>query len=296
MSHRAWSVLAVLALVAGCASSPPPPPRAGAPAATAEVADGTVPSADGVPIHYRAEGRGETALVFVHGWSCDGGYWKNQVPFFAERFRVVTLDLAGHGSSGTARKSFTVEAYAEDVKAVVERLGLRRVVLIVHSMSGPVTVEAARRMPERVVALVPVDTLHDITEKPDPKAWEEIANPLRVDFRKGTTEFVRQMFPKTADPALVERVAADMASAPPEVAIATFDSLATYDIRPALAEIHVPIRCINSDRWPTRLEENRRAYAKFDAVILPGLGHFPMLEAPLVFNEKLGEVLRDLLD
>ncbi len=294
MSRRAWFVLAVLALVAGCASSPPPPPRAEAPAATAEVAEGTVPSADGVPIHYRAEGGGETALVFVHGWSCDGGYWKNQVPYFSAHYRVVTLDLAGHGTSGMARKRFTVEAYADDVKAVVEHLGLRRVVLIGHSMSGPVTVEAARRMPERVVALVPVDTLQDLNEKPDPKAWDDMSKPLRADFRKGADAFVREMFPKTADPALVDEVAADVASAPPEVAIATFDSLATYDIRPAIAALTVPIRSVNCDLWPTRVGENRRTYAKYDVVILPGLGHFPMLEAPQLFNETLAGVLRDL--
>jgi pimeloyl-ACP methyl ester carboxylesterase len=102
------------------------------------------------------------------------------------------------------------------------------------------------------------------------------------------------MFPANADPALVEEVASDMSAAPPEVAIATFEGLARYDIRPALADLAVPIRCINSDKWPTRVEESRRAYPAYDAVILPGLGHFPMLEAPQVFNEKLLDAVRGL--
>jgi pimeloyl-ACP methyl ester carboxylesterase len=260
------------------------------------VDEGSVPSADGVPIHYRAEGSGEPALVFVHGWSCDGGYWKHQVPFFAPRYRVVTVDLAGHGESGAGRKDYTVDAYADDVKAVVEHLDLRRVVLIGHSMSGPITVEAARKMPGRVVALIPVDTLQDLEEKPDPKAWEELAKPIREDFRKGADAFVRAMFPKTADPALVDEVAADISSADPGVGLSTFDSLSRYEIGPALKDLAIPIRSINGDLWPTRVEENRRAYPKYDAAILPGLGHFPMLEAPEDFNAKLLEFVREVAD
>jgi hypothetical protein len=62
-------------------------------------ADGTVPSADGVPIRYHVEGQlpnPNPVLVFVHCWSCDRHLWDEQVAHFAKRHRVVTLDLAGH--------------------------------------------------------------------------------------------------------------------------------------------------------------------------------------------------------
>ncbi|MBZ5640386.1 MAG: alpha/beta hydrolase [Acidobacteriia bacterium] len=271
----------------------PPAPRALPPAATG-VVEGKVPSADGVPIHYRADGTGGTALVFVHGWSCDGGIWKNQVPFFTSAYRVVTLDLAGHGASGSGRANWTVEAYAEDVKAVVQKLGLEKVVLIGHSMSGPITVEAARRMPGRVVALVPVDTLQDLSENPDPDAWAGIIQRMREDFRSATTEFVHALFPERADPALVNKVASAMAAVPPNIAIETLLSVSRYDVRPALAQLRVPIRCINGDKWPTEVERSRTVYPRYDAVILPGLGHFPMLEAPKEFNERLREVVREV--
>jgi pimeloyl-ACP methyl ester carboxylesterase len=309
MRFRSLLPMGVVVLLACCVWQRPVPPKAsvpaeapaGAPPATRPAAaaamgvvEGKVPSADGVPIHYRAEGSGGTALVFVHGWSCDGGYWKNQVPYFSSRYLVVTLDLAGHGASGLGRKKWTIEAYADDVKAVVEKLGLTRVVLIGHSMSGPVTVEAARKMPGRVVALIPVDTLQDLSEKPDPEAWEGILQSMREDFRSATTDFVHKLFPEGADPALVNRVASAMAAAPPNIAIATIESLSRYDIRPALAQLKVPIRCINGDKWPTEMERSRKAYPRYDAVILPGLGHFPMLEAPKIFNEKLLNAVRDL--
>jgi pimeloyl-ACP methyl ester carboxylesterase len=293
MRLRPTLLMSAVVLAAGCASQPPAPPGAGAPV-VAGVVEGTVPSADGVPIHYREEGSGDIALVFSHCWSCDGGYWKNQVPFFSKICRVVTLDLAGHGASGLSRKAWTIDAYAEDVKAVLEKLDLKRVVLVGHSMSGPVIVEAALKMPGRVVALIPVDTLHDLSEEPDPKAMDGILEALRADFRKGAADLVRGLFPATADPALVQEVSADIAAAPPEVAIATFESLARYDIRPALARLTAPIRCINGDKFPTKVEASRKVYARYDAVVLPGVGHFPMLEAPGAFNEKLRDAVREL--
>jgi hypothetical protein len=77
MKSRGWLVPVVLVLLAGCASQPPPPPPAESSVEAPAVDEGRVPSAGGVPIHYRAEGTGEPALVFVHGGSCDGGYWRH---------------------------------------------------------------------------------------------------------------------------------------------------------------------------------------------------------------------------
>ena len=57
-----------------------------------------------------------------------------------------------------------------------------------------------------------------------------------------------------------------------------------------LRSVHVPIRCVNADLWPTNVESNRK-YADFDAVILPGYGHFLMQEAPEEFNQALIETV-----
>ena len=60
-------------------------------------------SSDGVDIHYEVHGEGEPTLVFIHGWSCDRSYWQAQVEYFAKQYQVITIDLAGHGESGTNR-------------------------------------------------------------------------------------------------------------------------------------------------------------------------------------------------
>ena len=127
-----------------------------------------VRSTDGVPIHYTVQGKGEPALVFVHCWTCDRHLWDGQVPAFARDHRVVALDLAGHGESGRGRKEWSIEAFGQDVKAVADKLGLERMVLVGSSMGGPVILEAARRMPGRVVGLVPVDILKNVDDQMPP--------------------------------------------------------------------------------------------------------------------------------
>src|SRR5262249_7740442 len=119
-------------------------------------------SADGVTIHYDVQGQGATALVFVHGWCCDRRYWDRQTAHFAPDYTVVWLDLAGHGTSGHDRTTWTIPAFGADIVAVVEQLGLAQVVLIGHSAGGLVVIEAARRLPTTVIGVVGVDTWRNI--------------------------------------------------------------------------------------------------------------------------------------
>src|SRR4029079_12153946 len=74
---------------------------------------------DGLKIVGEVRGKGDTALVFLHGWCGDHEYWKHQVGEFAGDYRIVALDLAGHGESGKDRKEWKVEGLADDVAAVV---------------------------------------------------------------------------------------------------------------------------------------------------------------------------------
>src|SRR6266511_936859 len=113
----------------------------------------TAVSADGLPVGFEVRGRGAPALVFVHGWSCDHRYRKSQLSHFAERHRVVVIDLAGHGESGSGRREWSMPAFGADVVAVADQLGLERTVLIGHSMGGDVVVAAALAMPTRVAGL-----------------------------------------------------------------------------------------------------------------------------------------------
>lgn len=260
--------------------------------ARALASDGTVASADGVSIHYVTEGSGSPALVFIHGWSGDTTVWDAQMKRFAPAHQVVAIDLGGHGASGRGRKEWTIPAFGQDVRAVVEKLGLKRAILVGHSMGGSVIVEAARLMPDRVILLVPVDTLQDVERKFAPDQIEAFLAPFRQDFPKATDAFIRGFFPEGTDPALVDRVAKKAAAAPPEIAVAALAGLFGHDLPAALDQVKIPIHAINSDRYPTNLEGNRR-HARFEVTLMAGVGHFPMMEAAVKFNEALEGVLKN---
>jgi pimeloyl-ACP methyl ester carboxylesterase len=231
-------------------------------------------------------------MVFVHGWSCDRSYWEGQIEPFAQQFTVVALDLAGHGESGLGRKAWTMAAFGDDVAAVVERLGLQRVVLIGHSMGGDVIVEAARRLPGRVAGLVWVDTYRQLGSPRSPEQLQAMLAPFRTDFVETTRNFVRGMFPAAADANLVERVAADMSAAPPEVALGAIESALSFDreIPPALQELRLPLVAINADAPPTDVASMERHGV--EVVLMTRVGHFLMMEAP----ERFNQILRTVLD
>ncbi len=255
-------------------------------------------SADGVSINYEMRGQGETAIVFVHGWCCDLGYWNEQLPQFARNYKVVAIDLAGHGESGLDREKWSMGAFGEDVAAVVNKLDLERVVLVGHSMGGPVILEAARLMPARVIGLVGVDTLRDFEEKITQEQLDGLLTPLRADFPEGSKDFVRTMFAANSDPVLIEKIVADMSSAPRDVGLNALEGLVDFqnnELTRVLQEVRAPITCISSDKWPTRAETNQRYAPSFKVKIMPGVGHFNMMEDPETFNRMLEETVQEFI-
>ncbi len=264
-----------------------------APLVVMAAVSGTVASADGVRIHYETAGKGRPAVVLVHCWTCDRGFWRGQVPRLAKSRQVVTLDLAGHGRSGRTRKDYTMEAFGEDVKAVADALRLDRMVLVGHSMGGAVILEAAKRLGGRVAGLVPIDTLLDVEQPSDPKETDAVMAKMRADYKGETTAFIRQyLLATTTPPAVADRVLTQTTTFPPDIAISALRNNWNYRAAPAFETVKVPIVAVNGDRFPTNFEANRRHAPLFDALIMKGVGHYPMLEDPARFGDLLDQALR----
>src|SRR5262245_16053629 len=136
---------------------------------------------DGLSLVCEVRGKGDTALVFLHGWCCDREHWKHQVEVFAADYRVVAFDQAGHGESGKDRKEWSGLDLGADVEAVVKELGLKRVILVGHSAGGAVALMAAKRMPGTVVAVIGIDTLHDAERKSSEESTRKLLDTLEAD-------------------------------------------------------------------------------------------------------------------
>ena len=255
-------------------------------------------SADGVPISFRVQGRGEPALVLVHGWCCNKDYWDAQAACFSGKFRVVTIDLAGHGESGSGRKNWNMGAFGEDVVAVADKLGLDSMVLIGHSLGGSVVLEAARRLLGRVIGIVGADTFKIIEPEFSREQVDEWLSRFRGDFAKTTRDHVRGMFPASADTVLVEKIVTQMSSIAPEVGLGALEASLGWMINDqtrALQQAGVPIRCINSDQFPTDSISARKYASSFEITFMKGVGHFVMNEDPETFNRLLAEVVNEFV-
>jgi pimeloyl-ACP methyl ester carboxylesterase len=258
------------------------------------VGPGTVSAPDGVEIAYTVAGNGSPALVFIHGWLCDQTFWSAQVEKFSQSNTVVTIDLPGHGLSGMDRKDWPLSAYGADVHIVAEHLGLDQVVLIGHSMGGAVVLEAARLMPDRVIGIVAVDSLHNAEFKYTPDQIENFLTAFETDFAGACESATASWFGEGADPELVERVTSDLCDGSPEIGLALQREFFTYDMASALAAVDTPVRYINASGFPTVPEINMKYQADFSGVIVQDVGHFLMMEKPEVFNELLRQVVAGL--
>lgn len=253
-------------------------------------------SKDGTPIAYEVYGEGDPCLVFVHGWSCDSRYWRGQVPYFSEKYKMVVLDLAGHGNSGLARINYTMGDFGEDVRAVAEASQSNKVILIGHSMGGEVISEAARLMPDRVIGLIGVDTLQDVEYALTRGKMEEMTAALKKDFVTGCRQFVGTMIRPDSDKDLTEWIMTDMSSAPPSVALSAMNDMfiryLTGEEATVFDGIHVPVICVNADMWPVNEEANKRHMKDFKAIIIENTDHFLMMNRPDTFNPELEKAIQ----
>jgi pimeloyl-ACP methyl ester carboxylesterase len=241
-------------------------------------------------------GAGDTALLFLHGWCCDQSSWRHQMAAFGDRFRCVSLDLAGHGdTSAIAPAETTLVAMASDVHLVRETLGLDRVILVGHSMGGPVAVEVARRNPDGVVGIVGVDTLTD-ARMYSRRSEEEIATrlaPLQADLPGSIAGLVRMItLVDRTGAGVIDELIATMASVAPSVAISSMHALLAWDIEERWPKTGLAVQAINSQALIPLIEE-LPCRERLTVRTMADIGHFPMLEDPDAFNAELSAVLSE---
>ena len=251
---------------------------------------------DGYRVHYKVLGTGPRTLVFVHGWTGSLDMWRLQAPEFAARgFRVIALDLPGHGKSDAPQIAYTMELFASAVDAVMRDAGVAQAVLVGHSMGTPVVREFYRRHPDQTRALVSVDG--SLRALFTPEDAEKILAPYRgPGYAHQLEKFADFMIPAD-QPALRAEAKAIMTKTPPHVAISAFENLAD----PANFRedpIGVPLLCVlaRDSHWPADYEAFVRRLAPRSEfrVLGEGVGHFLMLQKPAEFNAILSGFLDGL--
>jgi pimeloyl-ACP methyl ester carboxylesterase len=246
-------------------------------------------SVDGIPIHSTVRGSGPKTIVFVHGWTCDETSWREQVPFFEKNYRVITLDLPGHGQSGSpANGPLTMELFARSIEAVRVEAKAGKIVLVGHSMGTPVIREYARLYPSNVAALVPVDGILHLSGSGNAPNPDRMKGP---DGLKNREAMIRGMFGKSATPAIQEHILKMMLAAPETTA---YQAMAATFAAPNWTEetVAVPALGIYADHSASDDPGYfKKIFPNGSTVEVQGTGHFVMMEKPAEFNKLLADFL-----
>lgn len=250
----------------------------------------TAKSADGSRIVYGVSGQGETTLLFVHGWLCDHKLWQHQIDFFSGNYKVVWLDLAGHGDSETNRKNFTMSAFAQDVKSVSDKVGGQKVVLVGHSMGGPIVIETAKLLGEKVIGIVGVDAFYTPLASVPEDTKMAFLETMKKDYPAALAETVRSMFTQNANPDLVDLTYKNMLASDQKMGISSLYECIKWNSQKESSELKLfSSKLHNINGAPTGSEK-----ALHESVILiAGVGHFVNQVKPNEFNAALEMIIEN---
>ena len=249
-------------------------------------------SVDGIPLHWTSAGTGPQTLMLVHGWTCDDSSWSGQVPALTSKYRVLTIDLPGHGKSGKIDAGrFSMALFARAVEAVRAEAKADRIVLVGHSMGTPVIREYAKLYPQHVAALVLVDGVAVLGAPPREgvqRAQPPVADNMRgPEGPKNREAMIRGMFTPATPPALQDHVLKMMLAAPEATAygamVATFDpKIWTNDV------MTMPVLGLFADKSALgNPDATRKVFPNYQHHEIAGTGHFLMMEKPREFNALL---------
>lgn len=247
-------------------------------------------------IHYVTAGQGEHTLVFVHGWACHLGFWREQVAALADKARLVLIDLPGHGQSDQPETTYTMDFFAEVVRAVMHEAGAEKATLIGHSMGGAVICKVYHQAPDKVAALVSVDGLL-CRLSGTPAEGRALVTPFATPYyREHAAGFIRTLFPFPGAESLCEQVTAEMLKTPQHVMLGGMLAMMSPD-QPdwILQRVNAPVLVLNArSSWWNADYENyvRTLSSQTDYRVMEGASHFLMLEQPTAFNALLVERLQ----
>jgi pimeloyl-ACP methyl ester carboxylesterase len=247
---------------------------------------------EGMRVHYKTLGEGRSALVFVHGWTCDLTFWRRQAPRFAGR-RVLLVDLPGHGRSDEPEIAYTMTLFARAVDAVMRDAGVEKAVLVGHSMGTPVVRHFYRLWPEKTLGLVAVDGSFRAFFL-DPAQHSKFVDRYRgPDYKTVVAGMIDAMMgPKTSleDREAIRTV---MLATPQHVVVSAAEGMG----EPAVLRpdpIAVPVLAVyaRSPFWTSEYEAYLRGFiADLEIEVVDGVGHFLMIDDPHGFNRRLDAFL-----
>jgi pimeloyl-ACP methyl ester carboxylesterase len=251
-------------------------------------------TSDGVKMYYESYGKGNTALVFIHGHTLNTESWKDQTAYFKDKYRVIVVDLPGFGKSGLNRTDWSMDRYGLDVDELCNDLQVKNAILIGWSMGGPVALEAAETMGNKVKGIVLVDILQKLTFQPMDSAWI-------VDYKKNFDKIYNNydfwLRYHNGDSLLAKRYVSTMPDSFRECWKNSLSSVFSWmynDAKETVTIIKAPVRAINADYMKTDVAEWKQYHQDFDVSYMEKSTHFLVWQYPEKFNVILEKTIAGL--
>ena len=259
-------------------------------------------SVNGINIAFRIDGDRSPKrpwLVFAHSLACDHSMWDAQAAFLAPSVNVLRIDLRGHGRSSAPAGAYTLELLADDVKCLLDALGLSQVHYIGLSLGGMIGQVAALRFPMLFRSLTLANTTSRYPEQMKATWDERIAKVKSVSGMNAiVSETLERWFTPMyhmRQPEQVERIAASLRATPINGYVGCAQAISRFNLTARLSTIGCPTLVIagadDHSTPPSMAEEIVFAIPGARLVVIPDCAHLSAVEQAEVFNRALREFL-----
>lgn len=250
-----------------------------------------------VTLNYTLSGAGDTTLIFLHDWNLDHKYWDYQVKRLEDNYRILNIDLAGHGESGRNRKRWNLESLAMDVENVIRKESVSTIILVGHGLGAHVALRLVPLVPDRITGIIGVEAFQNLSYDAEPDSLDKFVDHLSV-FKRSYPEVANETARtkiRSRDREVINRVVGDYKRADPKISLSIYKSLysAVAQDRKLLYSLPFQLRLISNNE--TALDEkvlNNTLRFGWNVERVYGTGHFPMVEQPDLLLVALRNQLR----
>ncbi len=251
---------------------------------------------NGVRLHYERRGDSGEPLVFVHGYTGDISDWRLQMGEFAAKYRVLAMDLRGHGDSEAPsdRALYTVELMRRDLEELIALVGFERIHLVGHSMGGAIAQEIALRQPAKLLSLTLVDSAPKFNLPVDDPSFQVRAQRLQAALNEGmgAAATVNSDPPPHMPPERIEETNQRLARMSLDAFVGSVQGLFGWEGSASrLSRIKTPTLIVYGQLDAPSLVAASRQMAKLIPHArlepIPEASHSPQWERPELFNAAL---------
>lgn len=251
----------------------------------------------GLSLNVEKSGSGELALVFLPYWGGTSRTWNKVAAELKDRFMTVAYDVRGWGQSDKSAAGYTLADLADEALSLIQTLGIKRYVLVGHSLGGKISQLIASRNPEGLQGLVLV-----APAPPTPLRFPDEMRETQIhgyDNRENVLEAIKLLSCRTPAPTILEQIVEDSMSGSREATLAYPTASILEDISSEVSKINVPTLVLAGelDQLDSVEQHKREVVARIanaQFAIVKGSGHLIPIDEPVQLAKEIASFVTSL--